>query len=88
MLILWGSANVCMFVDVESVVCVLSLVNFYQLQRRRELGCLSLCFTRVIYIGAVEGNNLVCVTNCVSVLCVSCVCVSVIYAQLRYRLNL
>lgn len=81
-MVLSRSVNVCVLMNLESVVCVLSLVNFnpYQLKGRKGIWCLQLCSMSVLYGGTVEGSTLsvaVCVASlllCLSVHVLACVC--------------
>lgn len=87
MLVLEGSAHVCVLVNPESAVCACTS-DLPPLPAQEEEGTWLAVFMRVLYVGAVEGSALSVAIHG-SVLCV-CVwpCVPGIHNQLHYRLNL
>jgi len=84
-LVLRGSVNVRVPVNLESVACVPAPVTFSlcPLKRRMRLGHLCLCFMGVLYVGAVAGSTLSdslrdWLSQCPSRVCVHilCMCLS------------
>lgn len=52
--VLKGSLNLCVLVNLQSPLCVPSLVNLHLYQLKKS--CLCLCVTWVLCVGAIEGS--------------------------------